>query len=427
MDTFREFLISFRPEQSGFFFMWILAGIAFGALCLMIERWVSINKLSNVDAPRLIEKLLSLVKESRSDEAVALCASGGKRALPRVLGAGIKRAQAVPEMIRSAMEEESLHIIPQLEKRLNIIATCGNIATLIGLMGTIYGLILAFAAVAQPDVSPVEKSSMLAVGISAAMNTTLLGLIIAVPCVLVYSIFRSKVDSVIAEVDRYSVALIKALTPAQTVQKSYRISDRRVKEEVETEPNMVPFMNLMVVLIPLLLSSSEFVKIGMIEIKLPESSQSGGAGGAGEIAGDAKLDLGIVITSKGFNLFHYFKQDQTSKDQIEIPLKDDNYDFAALNQKLAEVKQKVLLQILRTVKPDIPDDADLVQLYSAYLGHDFSSVSFFKDHESIKIVADDKIKYQTVISVMDAARGISTPAGNATMFPNVSIAGGLVQ
>lgn len=211
MDTLREFLISFRPEQSGFFFMWILAGIAFGALCLMIERWVSINKLSNVDAPRLIEKLLSLVKESRSDEAVALCASGGKRALPRVLGAGIKRAQAVPEMIRSAMEEESLHIIPQLEKRLNIIATCGNIATLIGLMGTIYGLILAFAAVAQPDVSPVEKSSMLAVGISAAMNTTLLGLIIAVPCVLVYSIFRSKVDSVIAEVDRYSVALIKGI------------------------------------------------------------------------------------------------------------------------------------------------------------------------------------------------------------------------
>jgi biopolymer transport protein ExbB len=106
-------------------------------------------------------------------------------------------------------------------------------------MGTIYGLILAFAAVASPDVSPVEKSSLLAVGISAAMNTTLLGLMIAVPCVLTYSILRSRVDGIVAEIDRYAVAMIKVLTPADMVLKSYKVSDRRIKEEVETEPNMV--------------------------------------------------------------------------------------------------------------------------------------------------------------------------------------------
>ena len=127
---------------------------------------------------------------------------------------------------------------------------------------------------------------------------------------------RSRVDGIVAEIDRYAVAMIKVLTPADMVLKSYSIKQKD-KEEVETEPNMVPFMNLMVVLIPLLLSSSEFLKLGMIEIKLPESSQGGGAGSAGQASEQAKLDLGIVITSK-INLVHYFKQDQKKDDGVEI-------------------------------------------------------------------------------------------------------------
>ena len=295
-------------------------------------------------------------------------------------------------------------------------------------MGTIYGLILAFAAVAQPHVSPVEKSSMLAVGISAAMNTTLLGLVIAVPCVLVYSIFRSRINETVTEIDRYATALLKVMTPEDIVQKSYKVSDRRVREEVDTEPNMVPFMNLMVVLIPLLLSSSEFVKIGMIELKLPESSQGGGGGGASDAAlQETKLDLGVVVTDKGFNLFHHFKQDSHHHGDVDIPLKQGEYDYADLTLKLAEVKQKALREILRTVKPDIPEQAPLFQLYTTYTKHDFSAVRLFSDHESIKIVADDKTRYQVVVSVMDAARGAATSLGTVTMFPHVSIAGGILQ
>jgi biopolymer transport protein ExbD len=59
--------------------------------------------------------------------------------------------------------------------------------------------------------------------------------------------------------------------------------------------------------------------------------------------------------------------------------------------------------------------------------HNFRVIELFEDHESVKIVAEDKIKYETIVSVMDAARGISTPRGNVTLFPNVSIAGGIVQ
>jgi biopolymer transport protein ExbB len=429
MDIFREFVIAFSPQQSGFFFMWILAGIAFAAVLMMLERWLFLNRYTNIDAGRFVDRLLALVRDDKLPDAHALCASGSSRALPAVLGAGIKRAIEVPDMIALGMEEESLHVLPRLEKRLNLIVTFGNLATLLGLMGTIYGLILAFAAVAQPDVSPVEKSSLLAVGISAAMNTTLLGLVIAVPCVLIYSIFRSRVDETVAEIDRYAVALMKVLLPESGVKKSYRVSDRRIREEVDTEPNIVPFMNLMVVLIPLLLSSSEFVKLGMIELKLPESAAGGGGpGGEGEEKKNAKVDLGIVITEKGFNLFHYFKKDSAATgDAVEIPKVDGAYDFVALNKKVAEVKRRALYEIIRLAKPDLPREMELWKLALLYSKNDLSSVTMFSDHENVKIVADDKIHYQTVVSVMDAARGIKTPNGNVTLFPNVSIAGGIVQ
>ncbi len=428
MNILEEFIRSFHPEQSGYLFMWLLAAIALIAFLVILERWIRIGLYTNVDSAALMERLLVLIKESRLPEAEMLCKSGSSKPLTRILGAGLQRFQKVPELLRSAMEEEALHVIPLLEKRLGLIAVTGNIATLLGLMGTIYGLIIAFAAVAQPDVSAAQKSSLLATGISAAMNTTLLGLVVAVPCVLAYSMLRTRIDETLSEIDRYVVALIKILAPESSIQKSYRISSGRVREEVELEPNMVPFMNLMVVLIPLLLSSSEFIKIGMIEIKLPESSQGGGPGGGeAEVKKDVKLDLGVVINSRGFNIFHYFKQDTPAKELAEIPLKNGEYDFATLNRHLADIKKKVLQEIIASVKPDLDRGLALEQLYLMYSKNDLSRVASFSDHQNIKIVAEDKIKYQTVIAVMDAARGASTEAGKVPLFPNVSIAGGIIQ
>ena len=69
----------------------------------------------------------------------------------------------------------------------------------------------------------------------------------------------------------------------------------------------------------------------------------------------------------------------------------------------------------------------LLKLYSAFLELPPGSVANFADNEAVKIVAEEKIKYDTVVAVMDAARGARTDQGNVTMFPNVSIAGGIVQ
>lgn len=437
MNIFHELLKAFAPDQDGFVFMWLLIILALSAILLIIERWLDIRKRTNVNSTRFIEKITNLIRDNKIDEAYGICASGGRRALPRIIGAGLRKAKEPTEIILNAMEEESLHMIPILEKRVNFILVFGNISTLLGLMGTIFGLILSFAAVAQPGVDPIEKSSMLASGISTAMNTTLLGLIISVPCVLIFSIFRSKIDRAIQEIDRYAASILKVLLPQETVRKEYRVTGRRLKQEIDTEPNIAPMMNLMVILIPLLLSSAEFVKIGAIELKLPESSQGGNVQDDPDDKKEiAKLDLGIAITKKGFNLFHYFKEpdknvanekEEASKNgtNIEIPKKEGAFDYHALNAALAKVKKKTLFEIIRSVNPKVPKDATLLQLDTHYKKSDFSGVKSFTDHQDVKIVAEEQIRYETIIAVMDAARGTKTPNGKVTMFPNVSLAGGV--
>ena len=90
-----------------------------------------------------------------------------------------------------------------------------NVATLIGLMGTIYGLIAAFKSVSAQGIDQAEKSRMLAAGISVAMNTTLTGLLIAVPSILIYTFIHNKTVKIIDEIDEHTVKLINLITGNQ--------------------------------------------------------------------------------------------------------------------------------------------------------------------------------------------------------------------
>ena len=122
------------------------------------------------------------------------------------------------DQIRNAIDEATLKVIPRLEARTQYLATIGNVATLVGLMGTIYGLILSFAAVGKPGIDAAEKSTLLASGISTAMYTTLSGLIVAVPSIVLFSLFKAKTQKIIDGIDEYSLRLVNAL-----VEKSYRV------------------------------------------------------------------------------------------------------------------------------------------------------------------------------------------------------------
>ena len=432
MGILTELGKAFLPSHDAFIFMWLLAGFGVVAFSIALERWLNINRRTDYNAHGLFEKIKQLIDLKKIDEAFGICAAGGKRALPRVLAAGIAMSKEEPNLIASTMAEESTHMAAAIEKRLNLLVMFGNVFTLFGLLGTVYGLIMSFNAVSKPEIAAIEKSSMLAAGISTAMNSTLVGLSLSVLTVMLYAFIRARVDAALQEIDRYAVAILNLLVPPNLNQRKLIALTRGGGDEGEVaDADVTPMLNLMVILIPVLLTSSEFVKVGTIELKLPEAAQTGGGGGGSNAAEGAKLELGVVITSKGFNVFNYFKAEEknqpTGEKQVDIPLVNEAYNFDALGAKLAEIKKKALLEIIRNSYPDVPAQASLYQLYKTYISKDFSETKVFSDHESIKIVAEDKIKYETVVSVMDAARGAKTPDGNVTMFPNVAIAGGIIQ
>ena len=163
--------------------MGALLTLGVAAFSVALERLIDINRRTDYDARSLFDSLKDLLLEKKFDEAFAICCSGGKRALPRVLGAGINKMSVEPALVVGAMTEESVHMASRLEKRLNLLIMFGNVSTLLGLLGTVFGLIMSFAAVGKPGVAAVEKSALLASGISAAMNSTLVGFSISIPCV----------------------------------------------------------------------------------------------------------------------------------------------------------------------------------------------------------------------------------------------------
>jgi len=428
MEILSEVGRCFTPSHEAFLFMWFLAALGIMALFIALERFFFINGCTDYNAETLYDKVKVLVENKNYAEAVQLCISGGKRALPTIMGAGIRKAQIAPELVAGAMTEETVHMSSALERRLNFLVMISNSSTLLGLLGTVFGLIMSFAAVGKPGVDAVEKTALLASGISAAMNSTLVGLSISIVSIVIFSWLRSRVDSALQEIDRYAIAILKIIDPPKLDERPLTTLNRRSGDDEPPDTDVTPMLNLMVMLIPFLLTSSEFVKIGAIEMKLPEAS-SGAQGGGG--AGDqqmknAKLDLGVVITSKGFKIYSYFNNQNPSQEP-EIPLVNGKYDFEKLNEKLADIKRSVLYEIIKANYGQVPEGSTLFQLYQGYLKHNLSGTRVFEDNENIKIVAEERVKYKDVVAVMDAARGTRTPYGNVTMFPNVSIAGGIVQ
>jgi biopolymer transport protein ExbB/TolQ len=140
-----------------------------------------------------------------------LCKKAPAAALPQVTKAGLELADTTQRQIQNAMDEATLEVIPPLEKRTGYLNMIANTSTMTGLMGTIYGLIISFESVGNPGIDPADKTAMLASGISVAMNTTLFGLLIAVPFIMIYTILSTKTTKIIDEIDEYSVKLINIL------------------------------------------------------------------------------------------------------------------------------------------------------------------------------------------------------------------------
>ncbi|MBD3374168.1 MotA/TolQ/ExbB proton channel family protein [candidate division KSB1 bacterium] len=211
-----EILRNFSPDVAGWQFMWTLLIPAAFTIAIAIERAIYILVKSDINADTFMKKITQLVRAGEVKEALNLCERAKGRALPQVVSCGLRAVVDKEEVdfrtIQNSVDEGMLEVIPKLEERTHYLAMWANVATLIGLMGTIYGLILAFRAVSAPGIDPTEKARLLAMGISAAMNTTLSGLAIAVPATLFHSFLLSKTKKIIDEIDEHTVKLINLLT-----------------------------------------------------------------------------------------------------------------------------------------------------------------------------------------------------------------------
>ena len=203
MDFFYSIVAFFA--SGGVFMYPILIVFAVG-LAIAIERYVTLSHVTS--ANQLVwDRVQPLLAKGEFEEAREMTAQD-ESTISQVLNMGLSLQGAVRrrEDIEIAMEESMMEIVPRLEKRTPYVALASSIATLLGLLGTIMGLIQAFTAVANAN--PAEKADLLSASISVAMNTTAFGLMVAIPLLIVHAVLTSKTGDII---DSLEMATVKAL------------------------------------------------------------------------------------------------------------------------------------------------------------------------------------------------------------------------
>ena len=189
--------------QTGGIFMYpILIIFAFG-LAICIERYLKLSGIGRTNK-RVWDSIHPLLDAGDFDVARNVVA-GDKSTIATLLNMGLSRQGAVRRRddVEIAMEESMMEVVPVLEKRTPYIALFANICTLLGLLGTIMGLIEAFTAVANAD--PAEKADLLSASISVAMNTTAFGLMAAIPLLIFHAMISSKTSEIIDSLEMASV------------------------------------------------------------------------------------------------------------------------------------------------------------------------------------------------------------------------------
>lgn len=195
-----------RFFQDGGPWMWPILVVFLLGMAIVIERFLYLQVVTSKNS-KVWDELYPLLSKGQFKQAMEL-SKANDTFMSGIVGAGLTRAGITRnhEDIGLAMEESLMEVMPRLEQRTPYIATLANIATLLGLLGTIMGLIDAFTAIASAD--PAQKAAILSSSISVAMNTTAFGLIAAIPMMLAFTYLQSKTGKVVESMEMASVKLL---------------------------------------------------------------------------------------------------------------------------------------------------------------------------------------------------------------------------
>jgi biopolymer transport protein ExbB len=190
-------------------FMYPIAFVFAAGLAIAIERWIFLTVASTRNK-QLWGQVVPMLQQGNFRAAVAVC-QRSTAAIAGILNYGLARLESARRRddVEKAMEESLMEVMPKLEKRTNYLATFANLATLLGLLGTIIGLIQAFTAVSNAN--PADKADLLSASISVAMNTTAFGLIVAIPLLLIHTLLQTKTTELVDSLEMASVKFLNSV------------------------------------------------------------------------------------------------------------------------------------------------------------------------------------------------------------------------
>ncbi len=185
--------------HEGGIFMYVILVLGVATLAVVIDRALALYLKMKTTPQDFRNQVLDFVRRGDLRGASAFANGFSGTALGRIAGLGLnlRVSHGGEEEIQSRMDEQLAKEIHLIDRRVGFLATFGNIATLLGLLGTISGMIQSFAAVANAN--PADRATLLSKGISEAMNCTAFGLIVAIPALLAYALFQNKIDHLVTE------------------------------------------------------------------------------------------------------------------------------------------------------------------------------------------------------------------------------------
>ena len=190
-------------------FMYPILLCAFCAVGVTLDRALYVFFRANIHGPNFIGQVQRLLLDGDVEAALRLCNAEPAAALPRVVKAALLRHDRSESELRDAVEEATLEVSPQVNRRLAYLPMIANVATLVGLLGTIHGLIMAFDAVGLADAQ--GRGELLSSGIAVAMYATFFGLVVSIPTLVAHGLIAAQANAILDELDHYGLKIINLL------------------------------------------------------------------------------------------------------------------------------------------------------------------------------------------------------------------------
>jgi biopolymer transport protein ExbB len=198
-----------KAFEAGGWGMYPIAVALVFALTIILDRIWTLYFRANIDKETFLRGLKKHIYAGDLDKAISYCAGQKRTPLVSVIKAGLINVPKGEEDVQAAMDEATLRESPKIEKRTGYLAMISNVATLLGLLGTIGGLIKSFGAVASAN--PADKATILSMGISEAMNCTAFGLGVAIPALVLYSVLQGRTQSMVDDINETAVGVLNLI------------------------------------------------------------------------------------------------------------------------------------------------------------------------------------------------------------------------